>query len=224
MDCGRQTPNMKPIRVLLAEDHTLVRAGLKALLQKLPDVEVVAEAGTGRQALELAGQHRPEVVLMDIGMKELNGLDATARLVKQFPQTKCIILSMHSAEGYVLQALRAGAVGYLLKDAATIELELAIRAVARGETYLSPGISRHVIDTCVRGPARGEAEPLLSPRQREVLQLIAEGKSTKEIAFSLKLSVKTIETHRAHLMERLGLFDVASLVKYAIRMGLVSAD
>lgn len=217
---------MNPIRVLLAEDHALVRAGLKALLQKLPDVEVVAEAGTGRQAIELVKQHRPQVVLMDIGMKELNGLDATARLAKQFPQTKCIILSMHSAEGYVLQALRAGAAGYLLKDAAPVELELAIRAVARGETYLSPAISRHVIDTYLHGAPKGAAAepPLLSSRQREVLQLIAEGKSTKEIAFLLKLSVKTIETHRAHLMQRLGLFDVASLVKYAIRMGLVSAE
>jgi DNA-binding NarL/FixJ family response regulator len=216
---------MNPIRVLLAEDHTLVRAGLKALLQKLPEVEVVAEAGTGRQAIDLVQQHRPHIVLMDIGMKELNGLDATARLTKQFPQTKCIILSMHSAEGYVLEALRAGAVGYLLKDAATIELELALRAVARGETYLSPAISRHVIDTYRHGGAKGEAQaPVLSPRQREVLQLIAEGKSTKEIAFLLKRSVKTIETHRAHLMQRLGLFDVASLVKYAIRMGLVSAE
>lgn len=214
---------MKRIKVLLAEDHTLVRAGIRALIQKLDDVEVVAEAGNGREALRLIGIHQPDIVLMDIAMSGMNGLEATARATREFPQVRIIILSMHANEEYVLQALRAGAVGYLLKDAGTAELELAIRAVAREETYLSPAISKHVVSDYVRRIG-GECSSLerLTRRQREILQLIAEGHSTQEIAQMLSISVKTVETHRAQLMERLDIHDVASLVRYAIRVGLVA--
>jgi len=216
---------MKPIRVLLADDHALVRAGFRALLQSLPDMEVVAEAGDGREALRLIGLHQPDVVLMDIGMPGLNGLEAAARIVEESPHIRVIILSMHATEEYVLRALRAGAVGYLLKDAGTAELELAVRAVVRGEMYLSPAVSKHVIAEYVQ---RVSSEPnsfeQLSPRHREILQLIAEGQTTKEIAQTLGLSVKTIETYRTQLMERLDIHDIAGLVRYAIRMGLITSD
>ena len=216
---------MKPIRVLLADDHALVRAGFRALLQSLPDMEVVAEAGDGREALRLIGLHQPDVVLMDIGMPGLNGLEAAARIVEESPHIRVIILSMHATEEYVLRALRAGAVGYLLKDAGTTELELAVRAVVRGEMYLSPAVSKHVIAEYVQ---RVSSEPnsfeQLSPRHREILQLIAEGQTTKEIAQTLDLSVKTIETYRTQLMERLDIHDIAGLVRYAIRMGLITSD
>jgi DNA-binding NarL/FixJ family response regulator len=216
---------MKPIRVLLAEDHALVRAGFRALLDNLPGIQVVAEAGDGREALRLIETHRPDVVLMDITMPGLNGLEAAARVASEFPYVHVIILSMHANEEYVLQALRAGAVGYLLKDADTTELELAVTAVARGETYLSPPVSRHVIADYVRR-AGDESNWLvqLTPRQCEVLQLIAEGHTTKEIARILDVSVKTVETHRAQLMKRLDVHDIAGLVRYAIRVGLVSPE
>jgi DNA-binding NarL/FixJ family response regulator len=216
---------MKPIRVLLADDHALVRAGFRALLQSLPDMEVVAEAGDGREALRLIDLHQPDIVLMDIGMPGLNGLEAAARIVEESPHIRVIILSMHATEEYVLRALRAGAVGYLLKDAGTAELELAVRAVVRGEMYLSPAVSKHVIAEYVQ---RVSSEPnsfeQLSPRHREILQLIAEGQTTKEIAQTLDLSVKTIETYRTQLMERLDIHDIAGLVRYAIRMGLITSD
>lgn len=216
---------MKQIKVLLAEDHTLVRAGIRALVQKLEEVEVIAEAGDGREALRIIETHHPDVVLMDIAMSGLNGLEATARITKEFPNVRVIILSMHANEEYVLQALRAGAMGYLLKDAGTAELELAIRSVAREETYLSPAISKHVVSDYVRRMG-GEPSSLerLTRRQREILQLIAEGHSTQEIAQMLSISVKTVETHRSQLMERLDIHDVASLVRYAIRVGLVTTN
>ena len=213
---------MKPIRVLLADDHALMRAGIRSLLEKLPAVEVVGEAGNGREALALVASLRPNVVLMDIGMKELNGLEATARITKECPGVRVLILSMHANEEYVLQALRSGAAGYILKDAATMELELALRSVHQDQTYLSPSISRHVIDEYLQrvGSQPGLLDAL-TPRQREILQLVAEGKSTKEIAFILHVSIKTVETHRAQLMERLKIHDVAGLVKFAMRAGLV---
>ena len=209
-------------RVLLADDHALVRVGIRSLLSTISGFDVVGEAGTGHEAVELADQLRPHVVLMDIAMPGISGLDATARLVERHPEIHVIILSMHASEEYALQALRAGAAGYLLKDADLLELERAIVAVARGETYLSPAISKHVIADYKRRVAE-QPEPIdrLTPRQREVLQLIAEGLSTKEIAFKLGLSVKTVETHRAQLMERLEIRDVAGLVRFAIRSGLV---
>lgn len=223
---------MRPIRVLLADDHNLVRAGIRALLENVPEIEVVAEAENGRQVRALIKTRQPDVVLMDIAMPELNGLDATAQLVREFPRLRVIILSMHATKGYVLQALRAGASGYLLKGAATPELALAVKAVARGETYLSSAVSKYVVEAFKGGEGGGPAsrgtaapgEAELTPRQREVLQLIAEGHSTKEIAEKLNISVKTVKTHRAELMRRLELHDVAGLVRHAVQIGLVSLD
>jgi DNA-binding NarL/FixJ family response regulator len=220
------------IRVLLVEDHTLVRAGLRSLLQSFGGIQVVAEAGDGRDALRLVETHKPDLVLMDVAMPGLNGLEATTRLRKEFPGIRVLILSMYSNEEYVIQSLRAGAAGYLLKDAATTELDLAIKAIARGETYLSPAVSKVVVSDYVRrvGGEGSEvvADPSpyerLTPRQREILQLIAEGNTTKEIAHLLNISAKTVETHRMQLMGQLDIHDVAGLVRYAIRKGLVSSD
>jgi DNA-binding NarL/FixJ family response regulator len=213
------------IRVLLAEDHALVRAGFRALLQGIPDILVVAEAGDGEEALRLVAETQPNVVLMDITMPRLNGLEATARLKKEFPQVHVIILSMHSMVEYVIQALRAGAVGYLLKDSGSAELEAAIRAAARGDAYLSQGVVKPVV-VDISQRAEGELDSLqrLTPRQRQILQLIAEGHTTKEIAQMLNVKTKTVEVHRAQLMQRLDIHDVAGLVRYAIRMGLVSPE
>jgi DNA-binding NarL/FixJ family response regulator len=215
---------MNATRVLLADDHRLVRAGVRALIEKIPNVEVVGEASTGREALELVKSKLPNLVLMDIGMAELGGLEALPRIVKDFPGVRVIILSAHANEEYVIRALRSGAAGYMLKDAATAELQLAIDSVAQDKTYLSPSISRTVIDSYLERVG-GPLSPLeqLTPRQREILQLIAEGKNTKEIASDLDISVKTVESHRLQLMERLNIHDVPGLVRYAIRSGLVSA-
>ncbi len=216
---------MTPIRVVLADDHALVRAGIRSLLSAMPGVEVVAEARDGHEVIQLVDTLQPRLVLMDIAMPGLNGLEATARIVKSHPRTAVIILSMHAAEEYALQALRAGAAGYLLKGADLAELELAVSAVARGETYLSPAMSKHLI-TDYRRRVADQTDPLerLTPRHREVLQLVAEGRTTKEIAAKLKLSVKTIETHRAQLMDRLDIHDVAGLVRFAIRVGLIAPE
>jgi DNA-binding NarL/FixJ family response regulator len=216
---------MKPIRVVLADDHDLVRAGLRALLQSIAGVEVVAEAGDGREALRLVESHRPDVVLMDILMPGLNGLEAMARVVKDWPSVRVLILSMNSAEEFVLHAVRAGASGYLLKNARLAELEQAIRAVAGGQTYLSPAVSGHLIDDCRRRPD-GDPGPLerLTPRQREVLQLVAEGHSSKEIAKRLGIGARTVELYRSQLMDALDIHDVAGLTRFAIRTGLVSPD
>jgi DNA-binding NarL/FixJ family response regulator len=216
---------MNATRVVLADDHALVRAGIRALLEKISDVEVVGEAGTGREALELVKSELPNLVLMDIAMAELGGLEALPRVTKDFPGVKVIILSAHANEEYVIRALRSGASGYLLKDAATAELEFAIRSVSEDKTYLSPSISRTVIDSYLERVG-GQLSPLeqLTPRQREILQLIAEGKNTKEIASDLDISVKTVESHRLQLMERLNIHDVPGLVRYAVRSGLVSAE
>ena len=216
---------MTPVRVLLADDHALVRAGIRALLESLHGVTVVAEAGNGSEVLELARKHRPDVVLLDISMPGIGGLEASAQLKQELPEVRVVMLSMHANEEYVLQALRAGASGYMLKDSATAELDLALQAVMQGETYLSPPISKQVVEGYVqRVGAEQPAADHLTPRQRQVLQLIAEGLSTKEIAYRLELSVKTVETHRAQLMERLQIRDIAGLVKYAIRNGLVSSE
>lgn len=216
---------MKLIQVLLVENHTLVRAGIRVLLENLEGLEVFGEAGDGREALRKMEKSQPDVVLMDIAMAGMNGLEATARITKKFPKVRVIMLSMYSSEEYVLQALRAGASGYLLKESATIELELAIRAVARGETYLSPAVSKHRVSDYMRRIGQ-EADPLdrLTPRQREILQLIAEGGTTKSIAEKLHLSPKTAETHRAQLMDRLNIHDIPGLVRFAIRVGLTSPE
>jgi DNA-binding NarL/FixJ family response regulator len=221
-----------PIRILLAEDHTLVRAGIRSLLAGFPDVQVVAEAGDGREALRLIKAQHPDVVLIDISMPELNGLETLARAVKQFPTVRFIVLSMHANEEYVLRALQAGAQGYVLKDATAGELELAVRSVAQGEIYFGSALSRQVILNYLQrtgsektaGEARRIGLDRLTPRQREILQLIAEGNTTQRIANKLGISVKTVETHRAQVMERLGIHDIPGLVRYAIRQGLVESD
>ncbi len=215
---------MNSIRVLLADDHTLVRAGLRKLLESMPGIEVVGEASDGLELLELAEKLQPQVVLMDIAMPGLNGLEATGRIARAWPDIRVLILSMHQNAEYVRQALRHGAVAYLLKDSAPMELELALKAVLNGETYLSPAVSKGVVTDYVHR-LRTEEQPadVLTPRQREVLQLIAEGQSTKEIARRLDLSVKTVETHRTQLMKQLDIHEVAGLVRYAMRSGLVSS-
>ena len=217
---------MPSIRIILADDHLLIRASLKSLMAEFTGVEVVGEAGDGREAIELIAKHQPNLAIMDITMPGLNGLEATRRVVKEHPQVRVVVLSQHADETHVLQALRAGASGYVLKGSAPRELEMAIQAVARGEIFLSPAISKHVIEVYLNKAADGQANSLdlLTPRQREILQLIAEGKSSKQIAQLLDASVKTIESHRASLMDRLDIHDVAGLVRYAIRHGLVSTD
>ncbi len=216
---------MKPMRVLLAEDHTMVRAGIRELLLKLGYVDVVAEAGNGREALEQIREHRPDVVLMDITMPDLNGLEVLQRVRKEMPAIHVVILSMHTSEEYVLQALQAGASGYMVKDGGTEELDIALKAVGRGETYLCPQVSKHVVSDYVRRVgAHRSVFQVLTRRQRELLQLIAEGCTTKEIAFKLKISVKTAETLRMQMMKRLDIHHIAGLVRYAIRTGLVTAD
>ena len=216
---------MKPVRIVLADDHTLVRAGLCKLLESIPGMQVVGEAHDGLALLALVAELHPRLVLMDIAMPGLNGLEATARMSKEWPDIGVLILSMHHNEEYVRQALRHGAAAYLLKDSAPLELELALKAMLRGDTYLSPPVSRGVVSDYVqrlRGDDQSEA--VLTPRQREVLQLIAEGHSSKEIARRLDLSAKTVESHRSQLMKQLDIHEVAGLVRYAVRAGLVSSD
>jgi len=212
------------IRVLLAEDHELVRAGIRSLLEKMPGVRVVGEASNGREALEFVRSKLPTLVLMDIAMPVLGGLEALPRIIKNFPGVKVVMLSAFGTEEYVSRAFRSGASGYMLKYAATVELELAIKSVAQGETYLSPSISRAIINRCLEA-GDDELSPLeqLTARQREILQMIAEGENTKEIASTLDVSVKTVEAHRLQLMARLNIHDVPGLVRYAIRNGLVEA-
>ena len=217
---------IKPIRVILADDHTLVRAGIRALLEKLPGVQVVGEAGDGREVLDLVKLHQPDVVLMDITMPGLNGLDAAARMAKEFPDVRVIILSMHNNEEYYWRALKAGAAGYLLKKAATTELATALQRVIQGEIYLSQEISKRLVK---KFPSQGIADrksPLeqLTCRQREILQLIAEGQNTKGIAEILKVSPKTIEYHRMKLMTSLNVHDIPGLVRFALRVGLISQE
>lgn len=213
------------IQLVIADNHALVRAGFRSLVEDLPDIEVVGEADNGREALELVEKLRPQLVLMDIAMPEMNGLEATNRISHTFPDVRVIIVSMHANEEYVYQSLRSGAVGYLLKDSGTEELELAIRAIARGETYLSPAVSKYVVNDYVRRLDEDKNPlDLITPRQREILQLIAEGKSTKEIADILYISTKTVETHRSQLMDRLDIHDVVGLVRYAIRIGFVTLE
>ena len=202
----------------------MVRAGIRSLLDSFPDVDVVGEAANGRDALRMTRQLRPKIVLMDISMPELNGLEATTRLKKSCPDSTVLMLSMHSDEEYVAQSLRAGARGYLVKDAATRELELAIHTLARGEIFLSSSISESVLDKLMADNGDGSALNQLTSRQREILQLVAEGCSTREIAERLSLSVKTVETHRTHLMERLEIRDVPGLVKFALKAGLIQSD
>lgn len=216
---------MTTARIIIADDHRLFRAGLRMLLSELPGVVVLAEAANGEEALVACDANEPDLVLMDIAMPVLGGLDALCELKRRHPAIRVLMLSMLASEEHVLQALHLGASGYLLKDAAPAELELAIDAVVRGETWLSSSISRPVIDGYVdrvMSGATGKGGGL-TPRQQEVLRRLAEGKSVKEIAFSLSLSVKTIETYRTQIMNRLDVHDLAGLVRYAIRSGLITA-
>ncbi|MEX5216291.1 MAG: response regulator transcription factor [Nitrospira sp.] len=217
--------NMGKVRVLLVEDHTLVRAGFRALLEKLEGVQVIGEVSNGRDALKVSKELQPDVVLMDIAMPEMNGLQATARIRQECPNTKILMLSMYTNEEYLKEALRAGAAGYLLKDADRTELELAIKTVWRGDTYLTPAVAKFTVNAYCR---KDDPDPgplgRLTGRQREILQLIAEGCSTKQIAQRLDLSVKTVETHRAQLMDRLEIHDIPGLVRLAIRTGLVRPE
>ena len=216
---------MSTIHTLLVDDHTMVRAGIRALLRDIEGLEIVAETDNGRDAVALAKQFAPQLVIMDISMKALNGIEATAQIRALSPGSRVLILSMHTTQDFVRRALKAGASGYLVKDSAPLELRMAIEAVLRDETYLSSRISKGLVSGLLEGGAEGDSTfESLSPRQREVLQLIAEGLSTKEIAYTLQVSGKTVETHRAALMERLGIRDVAGLVIFAVRHRLVSVD
>jgi two-component system response regulator NreC len=213
------------LRILLVDDHQIVRQGLRTLLEKELDMEVVAEAGDGRAAVRLTREVSPQVVIMDVAMPDLNGIEATRQIVTEFPHVKVIALSMHADRRFVANMLKAGASGYLLKDAAFEELAQAIRTVAANRTYLSPAVSDIVVKDYLKGPKEeATAFSLLTAREREVLQLLAEGKSTREIADCLYVSVKTVETHRQQIMSKLDIRSVAELTKYAIREGLSSLD
>ena len=217
---------MSVIRVLLADDHALVLAGIRARVEELGDTQIVAEANNGRDAVTLARQHKPDLVIMDISMKELNGIEATGQIMADVPSTKVLILSMHTTEDFVHRAIKAGAAGYLVKDSAPLDLKMAIASVMRGEIYLSPRVSRHIVSGFLHGKPHQDESSMdaLTARQREILQMVAEGKSTKQIAFELNVSVKTVETHRAALMERLDIHDIAGLVLYAVRHGVINVD
>jgi len=210
---------MKRIRILLADDHAVVRQGFKMILDAQPDMEIVGEAANGREAVQLTESLKPDVVVMDVAMPELNGIEATRRLADSSPRTRVLALSMHKDSVYVREILRAGARGYLLKDAIASDLLAAVRAVAQGEGYISPGVS----DAVLNDYRRHVTDPidLLTSREREVLQMIAEGKTNKEIATVLNLSVYTVDAHRGRIMEKLNLHSVNELVRFAVRNGLV---
>ncbi len=215
-----------PIRIVLAEDHKMVREGLRSLLDREPGIDVLGEAENGRIAVNLTRQMKPEVVIMDVSMPDLNGIEATRQIIGENANVRVLALSMHSDKRFVADILKAGASGYLLKDCAFEELVSAIRAVAGGQTYLSPGITGPVIQDYLRRLTEPEhsSYSLLTPREREILQLLAEGRSTKQIASNLNVSVKTVETHRRRIMEKLDIHSVAELTKYAIREGLTSLE
>ncbi len=212
------------IKVVVADDHALVRAGIRALLERIAGVEVVGEAGDGREALDLINQLKPDVLLLDIAMPVLSGLEVLREARRGPTDTRVIVLTVHETEEYAVQAMRSGAAGFLPKSAASAELELALRTVSRGEQYLSPAVARHSATETPTTPDSRSLLAELTPRQLEVLKLIAKGRSTKDIANELDISAKTVETHRAQLMERLQIHDVAGLVRYAIRTGLVMMD
>jgi DNA-binding NarL/FixJ family response regulator len=213
------------IRILLADDHTVMRAGLRLLLERQPDLKVVAEAEDGRRAVELADAQDPDVAVIDIAMPNLNGIEATRQIAGRHPETAVVILSMHSDESYVMRALKAGARAYLLKDSAEADLIRAVRSVREGKSFFSPAVSRMLLEDYVQAlTQRGEEDSyeLLTTREREVLQLLAEGKCNKDVANLLNLSLHTVETHRAHILQKLGLHTVPDLILYAVRKGLIS--
>jgi len=215
---------MDPIRVLIVDDHALVRGGIRALVEKIEGMKVIGEAGTGSEALELVKQLKPDLMLLDLTMPEKGGFEVLDHVTKKYPEIKVIVLTVHEAAEYAIRALREKAAGFLPKSAAPTELEQAIQTVIRGEVYISPETSQKALLEIGKGTTRQDLLATLSPRQREVLRLIAEGKTTKQIAHVLEISVKTVETHRAQLMERLKIHDVAGLVRYAILVGLIDVE
>ncbi|MGB8656189.1 MAG: response regulator transcription factor [Candidatus Zixiibacteriota bacterium] len=218
---------MKKVRLLVADDHKIFRQGIKKLLEEEPDLQVVGEAADGRDVVKKAIELKPDIVLMDIAMANLNGLEATRQIKKALPDMRVIMLTMHKNEEYVLQSFQAGASGYILKEGAVEELVSAIRSIHQDKSFLSPTISKTLIDAYLRKSETGKTETpfdLLTDREREVLQLIAEGYTNREVAKSLFISVKTVEAHRAHIMQKLNIHDIAKLVKYAIQKGLVDLN
>jgi two-component system response regulator NreC len=212
------------IRILLADDHTIIRSGIKLLLEQQPDFKVVAEANDGREAADLVSQSRPDVAVLDIGMPQLNGIEATRQIVAGHPEVQVVILSMHSDEGYVLRALKAGARAYILKNSAEADLIRAVRSVAEGKSFFSPAISKLLLEDYVRQVQEKSVEDsydLLTPREREILQLLAEGKSNKDVAAILKLSLHTVETHRGNILQKLNLHGTPELILYAVRKGII---
>jgi len=213
------------IRVLLADDHTLMRAGLRMVVDAQPDLTVIGEANDGREAVAMARELKPDIVVMDIGMPSLNGIEAARQIRAGLPETQIVMLSMHSDEGYILRALKAGAKAYLLKDSAEADLARAVRAAAAGKSFFSPAVGKVLLEDYMRKLERTGAEDsyeLLSPREREILQLVAEGKSSKEVAHLLNLSTYTVETHRARIMQKLNLRGIPELILYAVRKGFIS--
>jgi len=216
---------MSAIRILLADDHTVVRKGLRLLLESHPGFKVIAEAANGREAVSLAEAHTPDVVVLDVAMPLLNGIEAARQVSAKLPQTAIVFLSMHSDEGYVLKALKSGAKAYLLKDSAEDDLINAIKAVTEGKAFFSPAISKMLVEDYMRQMREREVEDsyeLLTTREREILQLFAEGKSVKEVAALLDLSLYTVETHRSNIFQKLDLHSVAELILYAVRKGVIS--
>ena len=213
------------IRVVVADDHTIIRSGLRMLLEREAGFEVVGEASDGRQAVELAESLKPDVIMLDIGMPNLNGIEATRQIVQKLPRTRVVVLSMHSDESYVLKALKSGARGYLLKDSAESDILNAIRAVSEGKAYFSPEISKMLVDDYMRQMQQRGVEDsyeLLTAREREILQLLAEGKSNKDISSALNLSPYTVETHRSNILQKLNLHSLPELILYAVRKGVIT--
>jgi two-component system response regulator NreC len=212
------------IRILLADDHTVMRAGLRLLLEREPGLQVVGEAADGHQAVTMAEEHKPDVAVIDVGMPKLNGIEATRQITAKRPETAVVILSMHSDESYVLRALKAGAKAYLLKDSAEADLIRAVRSVGEGKSFFSPAVSRVLLEDYVNQlKQRGEEDSyeLLTGREREILQLLAEGRANKDVANLLNISLYTVETHRAHILQKLGLHTVPELILYAVRKGII---
>jgi two-component system, NarL family, response regulator NreC len=215
---------MKIVRILLADDHTVVRKGLRLLLESHPGFKVIAEASNGRETVALAETHKPDVAVLDVAMPMLNGIEAARQISEKLPQTAIVFLSMHSDEGYVLKALKAGAKGYLLKDSAEYDLINAIKAVSEGKAFFSPAISKMLVEDYMRQMREREVEDsyeLLTTREREILQLFAEGKAVKEVASILELSLYTVETHRSNIFQKLNLHSTAELILYAVRKGVI---